>query len=57
MSQDYMSLFLKNGSVLLIVNLGGGPFTVTVENRRGYFNDNQWHTLSMNRTLTQVSIV
>lgn len=52
-----MSLFLKNGSVLLIVNLGGGPFTVTVDKQMGFFNDNQWHRVSMNRTLTQVSIL
>ena len=52
-----MSLFLKNGSVLLIVNLGGGPFTVTVDKQQGFFNDNQWHKVSMNRTLTQVSII
>ena len=56
-SADYVTLSLKEGSVSLVVNLGSGAFEVIVEPEQGIFNDNQWHSIRVNRTLREVRLV
>jgi leucine-rich repeat transmembrane neuronal protein 1/2 len=54
---DYISIALKNGRVVAIVNLGGGEAKLDIGPSGYRFDDNQWHHLLLTRTSRKVTHV
>lgn len=54
---DYISIALKSGTILAIVNLGGGETKVDVGPSGYRFDDNQWHHLLLTRSSRKVTLV
>nr|XP_026689389.1 neurexin-1a isoform X3 [Ciona intestinalis] len=54
-SADFVNLSLKQGVVQLVVNLGSGAIEILVEPVNGSFNDNTWHSVTVNRTLKRTT--
>lgn len=54
MSSDFVTLSIKDGSVMLVANLGAGAFSVMLEPVLGTFSDNQWHNVKVIRKLHRV---
>ncbi|XP_056022330.1 neurexin-1a-like isoform X4 [Ostrea edulis] len=53
---DYISIALKNGRVVAIVNLGGGEAKLDIGPSGYRFDDNQWHHLLLTRTSRKLTI-
>nr|XP_022331115.1 neurexin-1-like isoform X8 [Crassostrea virginica] len=53
---DYISIALKSGTILAIVNLGGGETKVDVGPSGYRFDDNQWHHLLLTRSSRKLTI-
>lgn len=50
-----MNLVMKNGAIILVVNLGSGEYEVILKPIDGKFNDNKWHSIRVIRELERVS--
>lgn len=46
---------LREGGLLVTLDMGGDPLKVTVNPENVVFNDNQWHTVTVHRTVKEVS--
>ncbi|XP_061165140.1 neurexin-1-like isoform X3 [Saccostrea echinata] len=53
---DYISIALKNGRVMVIVNLGGGEAKLDIGPSGYRFDDNQWHHLLLTRQSRKLTI-
>ncbi|XP_062610815.1 neurexin-1-like [Saccostrea cucullata] len=53
---DYISIALKNGRVMAIVNLGGGETKLDIGPSGYRFDDNQWHHLLLTRQSRKLTI-
>ncbi|XP_076046488.1 neurexin 1 isoform X2 [Oratosquilla oratoria] len=53
--KDYMNVALKEGRVLVTVDMGGDPLEVNVRSDRVRFDDNQWHTISVHRRVKEIT--
>lgn len=51
---DYISIVLRSGIIMVIVNLGGGEIKVDVSFSDYCFDDNQWYYLLLIRFLRKV---
>lgn len=47
---------LREGGVLVTLDMGGDPLKVTVRPNSVRFDDNQWHTVTVHRTVKEVSV-
>lgn len=45
---------LREGGLLVTLDMGGDPLKVTVNPENVVFNDNQWHTVTVHRTVKEV---
>lgn len=52
---DYISIALRSGTIMAIVNLGGGETKVDVSPSDYRFDDNQWHHLLLTRSSRKVT--
>lgn len=52
---DYISIALRSGTIMAIVNLGGGETKVDVNPSDYRFDDNQWHHLLLTRSSRKVT--
>lgn len=52
---DYISIALKSGTIMAIVNLGGGETKLDVGPSGYRFDDNQWHHLLLTRSSRKVT--
>nr|CAB3264446.1 neurexin-3-like [Phallusia mammillata] len=52
-SADFVSLSLANGIVQVALNLGAGAYTIDVEKPNSVFNDDKWHRVQVNRSLSE----
>ena len=54
---DFMNVALREGGVLVHINLGSGLFETDIKPHRGSvrFDDNQWHRLVITREAREVS--
>lgn len=53
---DYLNLALKDGGVVLSMNLSNGRVELSVKPNRVRFDDNAWHTVVVHRRVQVVSI-
>lgn len=53
---DYISIALRSGTIMAIVNLGGGETKVDVSPSDYRFDDNQWHHLLLTRSSRKVKM-
>lgn len=53
---DYISIALKSGTIMAIVNLGGGETKLDVGPSGYRFDDNQWHHLLLTRSSRKVEM-
>lgn len=54
---DYLNLALRDGGVVLTMNLGNGKLEMQIKPNRVRFDDNQWHKLTVHRKVQEVSLV
>ncbi|XP_037774551.1 neurexin-3-like, partial [Penaeus monodon] len=54
--KDYVNVALREGGVLVTLDMGGDPLKVTVRPNSVRFDDNQWHTVTVHRTVKEVSV-
>ena len=56
--EDFMNIALREGGVVVAINLGSGIFETDVKPHRGTvrFDDNQWHRLAITREAREVSV-
>lgn len=50
-----MNIALREGGVLVTLDMGGDPLKVTVRPDNARFDDNEWHSVSVHRTVKEVS--
>ncbi|XP_071518617.1 neurexin 1 isoform X3 [Panulirus ornatus] len=53
--KDYVNIALREGGVLVTLDMGGDPLKVTVRPDNVRFDDNQWHTVSVHRTVKEIN--
>lgn len=53
---DYISIALRSGTIMAIVNLGGGETKVDVSPSDYRFDDNQWHHMLLTRSSRKVKM-
>jgi leucine-rich repeat transmembrane neuronal protein 1/2 len=51
---DYLNLALREGGVVLTMNLGNGKLEMQIKPNRVRFDDNQWHKLTVHRKVQEV---
>uniref|UniRef100_T1JIS0 Laminin G domain-containing protein n=1 Tax=Strigamia maritima TaxID=126957 RepID=T1JIS0_STRMM len=54
--EDFLNLALKDGGVVLTINLGSGALEKQVKPSRVRFDDNQWHKVIVHRKVLEVRI-
>ena len=56
---DFMNVALREGGIILTMNLGSGVFETDVKPQRGNvrFDDNLWHKLEVEREAREVSVL
>ncbi|KAE8750773.1 hypothetical protein FOCC_FOCC002483 [Frankliniella occidentalis] len=54
---DYLNLALKDGGVILSMNLSNGRVELSVKPNRVRFDDNAWHTVVVHRRVQVISTV
>ncbi|XP_042239811.1 neurexin-1-like isoform X2 [Homarus americanus] len=53
--KDYINMALREGGVLVTLDMGGDPLKVTVRPDNVRFDDNQWHTVSVHRAVKEIN--
>ncbi|XP_042874196.1 neurexin-1-like isoform X2 [Penaeus japonicus] len=53
--KDYVNVALREGGVLVTLDMGGDPLKVTVRPNSVRFDDNQWHTVTVHRTVKEIN--
>ncbi|XP_045116786.1 neurexin-1-like isoform X2 [Portunus trituberculatus] len=53
--KDYVNIALREGGVLVTLDMGGDPLKVTVRPDNVRFDDNQWHRVSVHRTVKEIN--
>ena len=53
--KEYMNVALKGGGLLVTVDMGGDPLEVNLKPDKVRLDDNQWHTIVINRRVKEVS--
>ncbi|XP_066961792.1 neurexin 1 isoform X2 [Macrobrachium rosenbergii] len=53
--KDYVNVALREGGVLVTLDMGGDPLKVTVRPDKVRFDDNQWHTVTVHRTVKEIN--
>ena len=56
---DYLNVAIKEGGIIVTLNLGSGSWEQEVKPGRGEvrFDDNEWHTLIISRESREVGIM
>ncbi|CAL4079401.1 unnamed protein product, partial [Meganyctiphanes norvegica] len=54
-SWDYVNVALREGGVMVTVDMGGDPVKLQIRPDKVRFDDNQWHTLTLHRTVKEIS--
>ncbi|BES99010.1 Laminin G domain [Nesidiocoris tenuis] len=54
---DYLNLGLRDGGIVLSMNLGNGKLDLQIKPKRVRFDDNQWHKLTVHRRVQEISAV
>ena len=52
---DYLALLLRDGKLILSVNLGGGPLETRLHPDHLNVDDGQWHSVRVSRRVQEVS--
>jgi neurexin len=52
---DYLNLALRDGGVVLTMNLGNGKLEMQIKPHKVRFDDNQWHKVTVHRKVQEVS--
>ena len=52
--KDYLNLALKDGIILLTMNLGGGMMEKSIQPPGVRFDDNHWHKVTVHRKVHEV---
>ena len=50
-----MNVALKEGGLVVTLDMGGDPLEVVIRPDKVRFDDNQWHTVSVIRRVKEVS--
>ncbi|CAM1325515.1 NRXN2 (predicted) [Pycnogonum litorale] len=53
--EDFLNLALKDGGVIVTMNLGAGTLERTLKPSRVRFNDNQWHKITVHRKIQEIT--
>ncbi|KAJ8308949.1 hypothetical protein KUTeg_013823 [Tegillarca granosa] len=56
-NSDYMNVALKNGGIIVTVNLGSGGYQGEIRPDRLSFDDNQWHHLRVTRETREIKFI
>ncbi|XP_067134301.1 neurexin 1-like isoform X3 [Centruroides vittatus] len=54
-NDDFLSLSLRDGGIVLTVNLGSGSLEKTVRPAKVRFDDNQWHKVLVHRKVREIT--
>ena len=54
---DFLNIAVKNGGIIVTVNLGSGVFEKMVEAEGYRFDDNHWHHLVVKRQSREVKYI
>ncbi|ESP00129.1 hypothetical protein LOTGIDRAFT_141342, partial [Lottia gigantea] len=55
-STDYLNVAMKDGGIILTINLGSGAYETEVRPSHVRFDDNRWHHLLIKREAREVRI-